>query len=185
MKQSGLTIIEIVSVLAIMTILAGLMLPSFSSFHARSTATAGINWIVGAVNFARYTAINRRVTTTLCPSSGPGMRCKGNWHDGMILFADHNADARINGSDYVIERINNLNFSGTLKWRAFRNRQYLQMTQFGYTNYQNGNFVYCPEDKNLKFARQIVINVQGRARMVHTRNSDGLMVDRRGKLLRC
>ena len=185
MKQSGLTIVELVSVLAIMTILTGLMIPSFTGIHSRSKATAGINWIIGAVNFARHAAINRRVTTTLCPSSGPDLTCGGKWHDGVIVFADHNVNAKMDGKDYLIERIPNLNFDGTLKWRAFRNRQYLQMTELGYTNYQNGNFVYCPPDRNLKFARQIVINVQGRARVVHTRNSDGLMVDRKKKLLRC
>jgi type IV fimbrial biogenesis protein FimT len=103
----------------------------------------------------------------------------------VILFTDHNSDARLNGKDFLVERIRKADFNGTLKWRAFRNRQYLQMTPFGYTNYQNGNFVYCPSDGDLHFARQIVINVQGRARVLHSRNDDGIMTDRRGKPLKC
>ncbi len=73
----------------------------------------------------------------------------------------------------------------TLKWRAFRNRQYLQMTPSGFTNYQNGNFVYCSQDQDLRFARQIVLNMQGRVKKSYDRNNDGLVEDRYGRHLRC
>lgn len=185
MKQLGFTIVQLVSVVAIMAILTSLAIPSISKIHTRSKATAGINWIIGAVNFSRHAAINHRVLTTLCPSSGIELVCKGKWHDGVIIFADHNADARFNGRDFLIHRMRQDNFDGTLTWRAFRNRQYLQMTQMGYTNYQNGNFTYCPLNGDARFARQIVINMQGRARVVHTRDDEGFGVDRRGKRLRC
>ena len=180
----GLTIVELVAVLAIITIMTSLAMPSMTRIHSRSKATTGVNWIIGAVNFTRHSAINLRVTATLCPSTGEPLKCKGKWHDGVIIFADHNSDAKFNGKDFLIERIRP-NFDGTLTWRAFRNRQYLQITQMGHTNYQNGNFVYCSSDKDPLFARQIVINVQGRARVVHTRNPEGFIIDRKGKLLRC
>ena len=185
MKQSGFSLIELMATLTIMSILAGLAVPPFNRMYSRSVATSGINWIIGAVNYTRTAAINHRVTITLCPSSGDKLVCKGKWHNGIIIFADHNSDAKFNGKDFLISKVRADNFSGTLKWRAFRNRQYLQMTKMGYTRYQNGNFVYCPDDENIQFARQIVINVQGRARVVHTRNSAGFSVDRKGKLLKC
>ena len=121
---------------------------------------------------------------TLCPTLD-GKRCGGKWHDGLMVFADHNKDARINGSDFLLHRINADNVYGTLKWRSFRNRQYLQMTPFGYTNFQNGNFVYCPMDNDPDYARQIVISVPGRARVAHYRSEKGERVDRKGKPLRC
>ncbi len=185
MKQSGWTIIELVSALAIMVLITGLAMPSMEQIYSRSKATAGINWIIGAVNFTRHAAINHRIMITLCPSSDDEHICKGKWHDGLIVFADHNADAKFNGKDYLIERIRGENLSGTLTWRAFRNRQYLQITPMGYTNYQNGNFVYCPQNRNQRYARQIVINIQGRARVVNTRDSEGFGIDRKGKRLRC
>ena len=185
MKQSGLTMVEVIAVLAIFSVMSVMAIPSMVKIHSRSKATAGVNWIIGAVNFTRHAAINLRITTTMCPSSGSEPKCEGEWHDGLILFADHNRDAMLNGKDFLVERVRNDNFDGTLKWRAFRNRKYLQMTEFGYTNHQNGNFVYCPKDGDLRYARQIVINVQGRARVVHSRNDDGIMTDRKGKPLRC
>lgn len=185
MKTRGVTLIELVAGLAIISIMSALAMPSFSRIHSRSIATAGVNWIIGTVIFARQAAITHGITTTLCPASTKKIVCKGKWHEGVIVFADFNADAKLNGRDFLIERIHADTFTGTIKWRAFRNRQYLQMTPLGYTNYQNGNFVYCTQNQDLRFARQIVINMQGRARLVHTLNDEGMRVDRRGKLLRC
>jgi len=185
MKSSGVTLIELLSGLAIISIMFALAVPSFNRIHSRSVATAGINWIIGAVSFTRHAAITQQITTTICPSPIDKTDCKGKWHDGVIVFADFNADAILNGKDFLIKRIHADNFSGTIKWRAFRNRQYLQMTQEGHTNYQNGNFVYCPENLDLHFARQIVINMQGRTRMINSQNDEGERIDRKGRLLRC
>ncbi len=184
-KSLGLSLVELIACLGVIAIMFSLATPSFTRIHSRSLATAGINWIVGAVLFTRHAAITYRVTTTLCPASTKKNVCQGKWHDGLIIFADHNADAILNGKDFLINRIHGDTINGTLTWRAFRNRQYLQMTQQGYTNYQNGNFTYCTENRQIEFARQIVINMQGRSRLVHTRNDEGMPVDRRGRLLRC
>ena len=185
MKASGVTLIDLLSGLAIISIMFGIAIPSFSKIHSRSVSTAGINWIVGAVIFTRHAAITQGITTTICPSPLDKTDCQGKWHNGLIVFADHNADAKLNGKDFLIKRIHPNTFTGTMKWRAFRNRQYLQMTPQGHTNYQNGNFVYCPIDQDIHFARQIVINMQGRSRAVNSQNNDGERIDRKGKLLRC
>jgi type IV fimbrial biogenesis protein FimT len=168
-----------------MSFLASQGLSSLTQLQRRNAATTQINWLVTAVNYARHAAITHRITVTLCPAAMTGRGCNGRWHDDLIAFLDHNQDARINGKDKIINSIPSTAARGTLIWRAFRNRQYLQFTEHGYTRYQNGNFVYCPQNQNLRYARQIVINVQGRARINHRKNPAGLTVDRKGKLLRC
>jgi type IV fimbrial biogenesis protein FimT len=183
-KLRGVTLIELVVVLAVVSVLFGSMAPSFSKLLARNRATTSINWIITAVNFTRHAAVINRNTMTLCAPKTE-TKCGGKWHEGLIVFSDRNKNARIDGKDEIIAHIPAQNKYGTIKWRAFRNRQYLQMTQMGYTNFQNENFVYCPRDQNRKFARQLVINVQGRARVVHSRNKEGYPIDRHGKLLRC
>jgi prepilin-type N-terminal cleavage/methylation domain-containing protein len=182
MKYSGFTLIELAAVLAIMAILASMVMPSVAKLYARSEATTSINWMVTAVNYTRHAAISFRTTATLCPNH---LTCGGQWHEDLMIFADRNGDGKFNQKDYLIHQINSQKVTGTFKWRSFRNRQYLQLTRFGYTNYQNGNFVYCPGRSSAKLARQIVINVQGRARVVHTRNDHGIPIDRKGKPLRC
>lgn len=180
----GFSLVEALASLAIISILTGSMIPSLSNLIERNRATTNINWIISAVNFTRHAAVVYRVTMTLCAPKQAD-RCGGKWHDGLIVFSDRNKNAKIDNADKIVARIQPASGNGSIKWRAFRNRQYLQMTQMGHTNFQNGNFIYCPEDRNLMFARQIVINIQGRARMVHSKNKAGLPVDRYGKVLRC
>jgi type IV fimbrial biogenesis protein FimT len=180
----GFTLVEAIVSLAIASILLGSAAPSLIRMVDRSKATSNINRIVTAVNFTRHAAITNRVTATLC-ASRPDRDCGGKWHEELIVFSDSNKNAKIDGSDSIIARIAPSTSDGTVKWRAFQNRQYLQMTQMGYTNFQNGNFVYCPQDHDLMYARQIVINIQGRARVVHTKNSEGFPIDRKRKLLKC
>lgn len=183
-RPSGFTLIEMLVTLAIAAILMGSMFPSLNAMLERSRATSSINWIVSAVNFTRHAAIVHRNTMTICAPK-IGDRCGGNWHRGLIVFSDRNKNARMDGNDKIVARINPPGDHGTLKWRAFRNRQYLQMTQMGYTNFQNGNFVYCPHNQDRRFARQLIINVQGRTRLVHKKDSDGIPIDRKGHQLRC
>ncbi len=183
-RSAGLTLIEALVSLTIAGILVGSAIPSLTNLIERNQATTNINWIIGAVNFTRHTAVVRRTTVTLCAPLAED-RCGGNWHDGLIVFTDRNKNAKIDATDMVVARIQPASGKGTIKWRAFRNRPYLQMTQLGYTNFQNGNFVYCPEGGDIRLARQIVINVQGRSRVVHTRNGEGLPIDRYGRVLRC
>jgi len=185
MKIRGFTLIELVAVLAIIAIMVSMVIPSMAKLYARSEATTSINWIITAVNFTRHAAISFRTTATLCPKKPDHFTCGGHWHEDLMIFADRNEDGKFNQDDYLIHQISSQKVTGTFKWRSFRNRQFLQLTRFGYTNYQNGNFVYCPAGKNSKLARQIVINVQGRARTVNTRNQDGIPIDRKGKPLKC
>jgi len=185
MKIRGFTLIEMVAVLAIIAIMVSMMMPSVAKLYARNEATTSINWIITAVNFTRHAAISFRTTATLCPKNPDHFKCGGQWHEDLMIFADRNEDGKFNQEDYLIHQISSQKVTGTFRWRSFRNRQYLQLTRFGYTNYQNGNFVYCPGARNSKLARQIVINVQGRARMVNTRDDEGIPIDRKGKPLRC
>ncbi|MBS03482.1 MAG: hypothetical protein CMQ24_12340 [Gammaproteobacteria bacterium] len=74
------------------------------------------------------------------------------------------------GREHVVAVIRPLSSGGIVRWRSFRNRQYLQFTGDGFTNYQNGNFVYCDATRNRRYARQIVLNVQGRAHMMSRRD---------------
>ena len=80
---------------------------------------------------------------------------------------------------------NHFEYPGTIRWRAFRNRQYLQMTSAGYTNYQNGNFTYCPPNGDVYQARQLIINMQGRVRKPADIDNDGIIEDARGRDIRC
>lgn len=182
--HAGFTLIELIACVAIAGLLFGYAIPGISHLVRSHEATTAINWMVGNVVFARHSAIVSNTLVTLCPSRD-GTRCGGKWHEGTLVFTDMNGDREVDGDDKVLRRLDFPVDGATIKWRSFGNRQYLQMRRSGFTNYQNGNFVYCPADGDLRYARQLVINVQGRGRTSKDTDGDGLVEDRRGRHLRC
>lgn len=170
-----------ISIVAIILVSA---MPSISSMTQRSQTTASLNRLVGAINYTRHTAVQYGVTATLCRIKTNG-KCGGDWSQDLVVFTDHNRNAWLEEEDTVISVVAAQDSSTTVKWRSFQNRQYLQMTALGYTNFQNGNFVICPESGDSTKARQLVVNVQGRVRINHSVNEAGHPIDRKGKRLRC
>ena len=185
MKRTvGFTVIELFVVMSISVITLGVVMPSLAHIVERNHTAISINWLISSVTYTRHAAITKRITVTLCPSDN-GSTCSGKWHDGTIAFTDYNRDAQINGKDRLLHRFESPTNGSTITWRAFRNRQYLQMTHLGFTNFQNGNFVYCSQDRDPRYSRQLIINVQGRPRAARDRDGDGIVEDRYGRPLRC
>ena len=182
--QSAFTLIESLITLAIAAIIMGYALPSFDRIIQRSHATLCVNWLIGAIVYTRHNAIYKNTTVTLCPSSN-GKECGNAWDAGLMAFSDSNKNARIDGKDRLLHRFISPTTGSTIKWRSFRRKQYLQMGSNGFTHHQNGNFVYCSKDQNPIYARQIIINMQGRARHSRDNNGDGIVEDRKGRALIC
>jgi type IV fimbrial biogenesis protein FimT len=183
-QDSGYSLVEMIAAMAIIVIVMGLAAPPAHRLVERNKAANGINWIIGAINLTRISAVDYGVLTTLCPTKD-NISCGGPWNKRVMIFTDYDDNRQINGRDHVITYLDFPFEGATLKWRAFRNRQYLQMTPLGFTNYQNGNFVYCSADQDLRFARQIVLNLQGRVKKSYDRNNDGFIEDIYNKPLRC
>lgn len=181
---AGLSLIECLATLAVVTLLVGVGVPRVAHFIRNAESISAANRIVRAVNATRHAAATYGQTATLCPFED-GVDCGGPWAGPLVYFVDTNRDGRLGRRDVVVQVIRPLSSGGTVKWRSFRNRQFLQFTREGHTNYQNGNFVYCDASRDPRYSRQIVVNVQGRARVMNGRDKSGHRVDRKGKPLRC
>lgn len=180
----GFTFVELMIVLTIMTLLTIIAFPSVSDMLERQATTTAVNRMVVAVKIARHSAMQYRTTATLCALKADE-KCGASWANELTVFLDKNQNARWEEPEEKLRVVPALTSNASIKWRAFRNRQYLQMTTFGMTNYQNGNFVVCPSSGNVRWAKQLVLNVQGRLRKNHRVNEAGYPVDRNGRLLRC
>lgn len=183
-RQQAFTLIELIICLAIMGIVIGYVAPTMGVMVKRSRAISAVNWVVVAVNFTRDAAITRNQVVTLCPSS-TGKSCGGSWDIGAIAFTDANMNRHIDGQDVLLRHFQFPIKGASLTWHAFRNRHYLQMTGEGFTNYENGHFLYCPPNRDPKFADQMIVNMQGRVRLATDRNGDGIVEDARGHDISC
>lgn len=180
----GFTLIELIVSIAVLTILISLAAPAFDRFVTSSRASGAINWLNGLVQMTRLAAVSHQAMVTLCPTSSK-TGCGGNWNGTLMMFVDHNADRSLNGNDFMVDLLTFPYADSSIKWRSFGNQQHLQITPQGYTNFQGGNFTWCPASLDASYARQLIISMQGRTRMARDRNGDGLVEDSQGSPVRC
>ena len=179
----GVTLIELMIVLGMISITMMMASPYLRMFALNNRITSQINTLTRAITMARESAINFNKVVTLCRSDNL-RSCSGKWHDGMIVFIDHNKDHIYNGDDFYITKFEKFPNGDRIFWRAFQNRQFLQMSPLGYTRCQNGTFTYCPKE-GLKYARGIILNAAGRVRFTADEDDDGIDEGANGKPLRC
>lgn len=93
-SQRGFSLVELMVVVAILGILAGLAAPSFASFIRSNRLTAAANDLLGAVALARSEALKRGQRIVLCTSSNAST-CdnSASWGDGWIVFSDGDNDS--------------------------------------------------------------------------------------------
>jgi type IV fimbrial biogenesis protein FimT len=183
-RQSGITLVEIIITLTILMVLIGVGIPGLKQTLDRVSGDTLMQDIMTAVALAKQTAILENRMVTFCRSDD-GFSCRGKWHEGSIVFTDANADHVLNGDDRLVYRFPPSPVSGSLTFNSFGNRQYLQITPMGFTNNQNGNFTFCPADKNPGQARQVIINPAARTRLGQDNDGDGIVEDSKGKPLSC
>ena len=119
-RQRGVTLIEMVVVLAIMGIVLAFSWPALQEFLGSNRRAAVMNEFTAAFHHAKSEAIKRSANVTIC-SSGSGVACGGPWEGGWIVFLDVNANGAVDGGagDVVIERRGALDAGLTLSGNAF------------------------------------------------------------------
>lgn len=183
-SKSGFSLLELLIAISIISILIAISMPSFLVLHGDKEAELLLQTIQRHISLARSTANANGIVVTLCPSNN-GTQCQGTWTQGSILFLDRNANREVDLDDRILRvRANDIQ-QGKLQWRAFGNRQYLQINAMGFLRHQSGNFTYCDAAGDPASARQLVVNAVGRVRLAIDSNGDGIRENSRGAPIRC
>jgi len=185
MEQSrGITLFELLLALSVVSVLGAISLPNFRSLAQSISGEVTLRRLANAVQLGKSSAITQGTMITLCPLSD-GPECGRDWHDGLRIFSDVNGNRRVDPQESIIRQIGFPESNGRLRFRAFQNKQYLQITSLGITRNQNGNFTYCPISGESSFARQLIINRTARLRFAQDSDGDGIREDSRGRPLDC
>jgi len=90
-QQTGVTMIELLIVLVIAGILAGLAAPSFSRFINDTRQTSAMTQLTGDLNRARSEAIKRNQRMLVC-ARDDNTSCGTDWNNGWLVCYDADND---------------------------------------------------------------------------------------------
>lgn len=164
MQHKGLSLIELMVVIAVAAILMSVGVPSFRDLIESQRLTATVNDFFAAINLARSEAIKRGRRVDLVPLSSDE-----NWAKGWVVFIDDDDDQRPDPDEQVIysqgevhggieidakftdSKKQYIAYSGTGRTRTNANSQ---VTQVGSMTFKS--------DRQI---RKISLNFLGRARV--------------------
>lgn len=102
-KSRGLTLVELLVVVAISALLAAMAVPNFRDFLVRRSVAAATSALASDYRLARSEAIRRSSPVTICRSTdGASCAAAGSWHDGWIVFSDLNGNQAVDTGDELI-----------------------------------------------------------------------------------
>ena len=183
MNRNGFTIIELMIVLAVLTIITSTVLPAFRHLLIKIEVDGQINTLVSTMHLARSEAVKHNQVVTICKSLDR-QHCGGTWSDGWLMFVDNNAD----GDKSLLEQAittGQLTEGYKLSWSAFGSDNYIRFRQNGLTSSHNGSFIVCPTSGDSGFARAVIISKTARVRTSKDSDADGIEENASGNPLNC
>ena len=158
-NSNGFTMMELLVTMGIFFVLVAAAGPAISNWVIKNRVDTAVVSFRGALNYARYEALNRNSWITVRPNNT-------SWSTGWYVFTDEGNDGFMGSGDEVL-RADILNVVGlTVEWA--RDMPRISYGPRGLTNGGSQNSVrYCVEgDTNHGFAKGLVMSSIGRTRMV-------------------
>ena len=173
-KSAGTTLIQLLTTLAIVAILATLAAPSMRAMHLDARRAAAVNGVLHGLFLARSESIKRGQVVSVCRSRD-GRSCDpraGDWNVGWIVFVNLDRDdppERDPSEELLFSAGAAPGGSITSNRRGYSFRPAIQ-------GVVNGTIVFC-DVRGSAHARAIIISHTGRPRVARR--------DAEGKPLRC
>jgi type IV fimbrial biogenesis protein FimT len=159
--RRGFSLLELLLTIALVALILGLGVPSFSKISARARQGVALDALFHAVHLARKESIMRRRVVSLCPSFD-GLRCApgSDWSGGFLVFenSDRDEPPQVDGGEPVLHRHSP---PEGIEIRANRRGFTLRSTVLRATN---GTIVVCDRAGRIP-ARAVVISYTGRPRV--------------------
>lgn len=165
----GLTLLELLVVLAVLALLLTLVVPGFQALRQAVLIRLEAGRLLQAVSLARSEAMFRGEVVTLCPmargQAGETDRCRGTYSQGWMLYANPQALEQPATPQQILQRwpgqpdLSIVNRAGTrvldtrISWRADGSAR------------RNLTFMVCSRQKPSLVSWSLVLNRLGRPRL--------------------
>lgn len=163
--QNGIGMIEAVTVLLAIALLATIATPSFMTLRDAHTTIAWMNDVSTHLAMTRSAAVTHGTDAMMCPL-GEGQLCADthNWSRGWLIYLDPDGNRSPDGDSDIIFSYATRAADGSRLLTSAGRKQIRYMSS-GRTGTSNATFYIC-NGKSLK--GRISINVGGRARSSRT-----------------
>jgi type IV fimbrial biogenesis protein FimT len=157
-KHSGVTIVELLTVMTIAAILMAVAVPSYRYVTTANRIAGEINGLLGDLQFARYEAIKEGLLVTICPttaSTDTACAATATWAGGWIVLANNGA---------VLRRqvpFGSFNSSDSLALTAGAGVTSVVFNREGFVSSGAAMFSLKDPTSNAGFTRCLMVNVAG------------------------
>lgn len=164
--QRGFTLAELLIVVAILALLAGIGVPAMRELAQNNRQTGAVNELIAALQLARSESITRNVnapaTVTVC-SSNNGTTCGGTWANGWIVFRNDGCDTAVPSADSVIRYTSGPAPAGDTGFQVTAAGFGIDAVCFRRAGRptDDGDFVFC-DDRGADDARVVQLGLGGR-----------------------
>ena len=184
-KASGLTVLELLITLSIVTILFLLASPGFSNLTANSRLSSSLYSLGTTLRLARAEALSHQRIVVVC-GTGNGLECSqtNSWNmgymsfvegnpDGTFSYATHESTFGTNSENRQIIHLVTKQPTGT-SIKLFGTKNYIRFSGTGDSFRSHGTFSIC-DDRGDKFAKGIVVTPIGMIKAARDSDSDDII----------
>ncbi|MFC2993477.1 GspH/FimT family pseudopilin [Halomonas tibetensis] len=163
-RQQGLTLIELIVVIAVLAIITTVGIPNFQQFTARNEVAAEVMKLKSALSMAQTHAIMKRSTVTLCPSADRTSCSNGDWSLPLLVIHGRAESGDINGE--ILRHFN----PGRVESVTYRNdNRPIRYGRLGRPAGHNGTLRICGR---MGTGASVIVSNFGRVRVVSGRPSE-------------
>lgn len=178
--QLGVTLLEMMIVLALVAILVGMAAPNAMGIVDKHRITAQLNYMSSVLQYTRHHAIDKHLVATLCPSSDLQTCDTSNWNLPKILFADTNHNDMRDGNETLIHATPKMPKGVFMRGP----KNLIRFYEDGTIGTPATLFI-CPENAQQKLNRALFVSLQGRVRPSQDTNHDEVHEKGNGQALIC